>query len=52
MCTIRGRIMKLCDSDQSILKDMASKMKIKFDKYWGCTEKQNVLLYVAVVLDP
>ncbi|KAL4586566.1 hypothetical protein LXL04_011203 [Taraxacum kok-saghyz] len=52
ICTIRGRIMKLCDSDPLIMKDMASKMKIKFDKYWGCTEKQNVLLYVAVVLDP
>ncbi|KAL4561599.1 hypothetical protein LXL04_033769 [Taraxacum kok-saghyz] len=32
MCTIRGRIMKLCDSDRLIMKDMASKMKIKFDK--------------------
>jgi len=31
---------------------MASSMKIKFDKYWGNIEKQNILLYVAVVLDP
>lgn len=52
ICTVRGRILKLCASDQSILKDMASKMKTKFDKYWGCVEKQNVLLYVAVILDP
>ena len=52
VCTIRGRIIKWCDSDKSILKDMASKMKTNFDKYWGCIEKQNALLYVAIVLDP
>ena len=31
---------------------MASSMKRKFDKYWGNIENQNMLLYVAVVLDP
>ncbi|WOG86528.1 hypothetical protein DCAR_0205739 [Daucus carota subsp. sativus] len=31
---------------------MAVKMKLKCDKYWGNIEKQNMLLYVAVVLDP
>ncbi|KAL4566910.1 hypothetical protein LXL04_031036 [Taraxacum kok-saghyz] len=52
ICTVRGRILKLCANNQSILKEMACKMKTKFDKYWGCVEKQNVLLYVAIVLDP
>lgn len=27
-------------------------MKVKFDKYWGIGDKFNLLLYVAVVLDP
>ncbi|XP_059635034.1 zinc finger BED domain-containing protein RICESLEEPER 2-like isoform X1 [Cornus florida] len=31
---------------------MASKMKIKFDKYWGSIEKVNMLVVLAVVLDP
>jgi len=31
---------------------MASSVKRKFDKYWGNIENQNMLLYVAVVLDP
>ena len=39
-----------------MLYSMAKTMKEKFDKYWGSGEdsskKGNVLLYVAVVLDP
>ncbi|XP_077249164.1 zinc finger BED domain-containing protein RICESLEEPER 2-like [Tasmannia lanceolata] len=31
---------------------MASKMKGKFDKYWGNIDKINMMLLVAVVLDP
>ncbi|KAL7254645.1 hypothetical protein ACSBR1_008906 [Camellia fascicularis] len=31
---------------------MAVNMKEKFDKYWGDGDKINLLLYVAVVLDP
>ncbi|KAF5932160.1 hypothetical protein HYC85_028331 [Camellia sinensis] len=31
---------------------MAVNMKAKFDKYWGDGDKINLLLYVAVVLDP
>jgi hypothetical protein len=31
---------------------MAVRMKIKFDKYWGDIEKVNMILLVAVVLDP
>uniref|UniRef100_A0A9I9ED14 BED-type domain-containing protein n=1 Tax=Cucumis melo TaxID=3656 RepID=A0A9I9ED14_CUCME len=27
-------------------------MKAKFEKYWGNNEKNNLLLYVAIVLDP
>ncbi|CAL5370662.1 unnamed protein product [Camellia sinensis] len=31
---------------------MTKKMKEKFDKYWGNGDKINLLLYIAVVLDP
>uniref|UniRef100_A0A803MMI1 BED-type domain-containing protein n=1 Tax=Chenopodium quinoa TaxID=63459 RepID=A0A803MMI1_CHEQI len=31
---------------------MATKMKEKYDKYWGDPEKMNMLIFIAVVLDP
>ncbi|CAL1401760.1 unnamed protein product [Linum trigynum] len=31
---------------------MATKMKQKYDKYWGAVDKMNKLLYIAAVLDP
>lgn len=30
----------------------ATRMKKKFDKYWGKVEKMNMLIYMAVILDP
>ncbi|KAK4403849.1 Zinc finger BED domain-containing protein RICESLEEPER 2 [Sesamum angolense] len=39
-------------SDDDILVDMARQIKVKFDKYWGDVEKMNMMLYVAVMLDP
>lgn len=38
--------------DDSILIDMADKMKVKFEKYWGDFDNMNILLFVVVVLDP
>ncbi|XP_073294475.1 zinc finger BED domain-containing protein DAYSLEEPER-like [Primulina huaijiensis] len=31
---------------------MAKRMKEKYDKYWGSTEKMNMILYYAVIFDP
>lgn len=31
---------------------MASKMREKFNKYWGSLDKFNLLIYVAAILDP
>ncbi|CAN0875623.1 Zinc finger BED domain-containing protein RICESLEEPER 1 [Linum grandiflorum] len=31
---------------------MASKMRIKYEKYWGDIEKMNKLLYIDIVLHP
>ncbi|CAL1390061.1 unnamed protein product [Linum trigynum] len=36
------------DLDLSI---MASKMKMKYEKYWGDVDKMNKLLYIATVMD-
>ncbi|KAJ1421346.1 Ribonuclease H-like superfamily [Sesbania bispinosa] len=37
--------------DRSI-STMAQKMKTKYDKYWGNPDKLNMLLLIALVLDP
>ncbi|KAL0545746.1 hypothetical protein IC582_015638 [Cucumis melo] len=39
-------------SGNALLVGMAKNMKAKFEKYWGNNEKNNLLLYVAIVLDP
>ena len=49
---VHGRLVKWSESPDSILNEMASRMKIKFDKYWDTLEKHNKLMYVVIVLDP
>ena len=53
---IKRKIDLFSRSEDHFLYSMAKTMKEKFDKYWGSGEdsskKGNVLLYVAVVLDP
>ena len=53
---IKRKIDLFSRSEDHFLYPMAKTMKEKFDKYWGSGEdlskKGNVLLYVAVVLDP
>ena len=52
MFVIQANISNLSKSQNHLLKNMATKMKFKFDKYWGKGDKMNHLLYVAVILDP
>ncbi|KAL4652108.1 hypothetical protein ACB092_01G209400 [Castanea dentata] len=52
MFVIQENIAHLIKSENHILKNMATKMEAKFEKYWGKGDKINQLLYVAVVLDP
>ncbi|XP_038904452.1 zinc finger BED domain-containing protein RICESLEEPER 2-like [Benincasa hispida] len=40
------------DNENLIFVNVVKSMEAKFDKYWGNNEKTNLLLYVAVVLDP
>ncbi|XP_059292201.1 zinc finger BED domain-containing protein RICESLEEPER 1-like [Lycium ferocissimum] len=49
---LQSIIVQYSNCSDSILTDMARKMKIKFDKYWGDFEDINILLFFAVVLDP
>ncbi|KAL4021139.1 hypothetical protein IC575_019930 [Cucumis melo] len=39
-------------SSNALLVEMANNIKEKFEKYWGNNEKNNLLLYVTIVLDP
>ena len=52
MFVIQENIVHLIKSQNVLLKNMATKMEAKFEKYWGKGNKINQLLYVAVVLDP
>ena len=52
MFVIQENISNLSKSQNHLLKNMATKMEFKFDKYWGKGDKMNHLLYVAVILDP
>ena len=52
MFMIQENIAHLIKSQTHLLKNMATKMEVKFEKYWGKVNKINQLLNVAVVLDP
>ncbi|KAL5570623.1 hypothetical protein UlMin_027198 [Ulmus minor] len=52
LCEILNLLKKLVITNDILLLDMVSKMKKKFDKYWGNLDNTNLLLYVAAVLDP
>ena len=48
-----GRMIKKYETDHDpSIRLMASNMKMKYEKYWGQPDKLNLLLLVAVVLDP
>ncbi|CAL5408167.1 unnamed protein product [Camellia sinensis] len=52
VCGIESALTEWGKSLDPSLKAMAIKMKTKFDKYWGKIEKINMMLLIAVVLDP
>jgi hypothetical protein len=49
---IHEHLKSYCQSGDMLLSNMAQRMKVKYDKYWGGIEKVNMLLFVAIVLDP
>ncbi|KAK9286316.1 hypothetical protein L1049_014706 [Liquidambar formosana] len=52
VCAIENTIADWSKSLDPCLSSMAVKMKDKFDRYWGNIDKINMMLLVAVVLDP
>ncbi|XP_058756596.1 zinc finger BED domain-containing protein RICESLEEPER 2-like [Vicia villosa] len=45
-------ILKMCYSEDEKVRSMAIKMKAKYNKYWGKPNHLNMLLLIAMVLDP
>ncbi|KAK9273474.1 hypothetical protein L1049_018284 [Liquidambar formosana] len=52
ICTIENTISDWSKSLDPYLSSMAIRMKLKFDKYWGDIDKVNLMVVIAVVLDP
>ncbi|XP_060676328.1 uncharacterized protein LOC132805410 [Ziziphus jujuba] len=52
ICSIQSQLDAWSLSGEYLLNDMATKMKRKFDKYWGKMDDINPLLLIAIVLDP
>jgi hypothetical protein len=50
--SVGRKIINMCNSEDAKLKSMALKMKMKYDKYWGNPDRLNMLLLIAMVLDP
>jgi hypothetical protein len=52
ICGIQSHLQTFSESGDSVLSAMAEKMKMKYNKYWGDLDMVNLMLFVAVVLDP
>ncbi|XP_024962436.1 zinc finger BED domain-containing protein RICESLEEPER 1-like [Cynara cardunculus var. scolymus] len=52
LCEIDSQLSYLASNNGSLLYTMATKMKSKYDKYWGDPDRINPMLFLAVVLDP
>ncbi|KAL4277822.1 hypothetical protein GQ457_03G012640 [Hibiscus cannabinus] len=49
---VRDLISSYCDHESESIRKMAHQMKVKHDKYWGHVDNLNILLFVALLLDP
>ena len=53
LVSLQDRLNQLCNGrSDPLLKSMAQRMKLKYDKYWGSVDRINPMLFVAVVVDP
>jgi hypothetical protein len=52
ICGIQSHLQAFSESADHVLSVMAKKMKMKYNKYWGDLDMINLMLFVAVVLDP
>jgi predicted ATPase len=49
---MHARLNEIATGEDPILASMAYKMKLKFQKYWEEEGNLNILLFIAVILDP
>ena len=49
---IREFLIQWSTNVNSVLSNLSSNMKVKYNKYWGSGERINKLIFIAVVLDP
>ena len=49
---IGKKIKEMCNHPDTRIKSAAEGMKMKYDKYWGDPNSLNMLLLIALVLDP
>ncbi|KAL4298123.1 hypothetical protein GQ457_12G015520 [Hibiscus cannabinus] len=49
---VRDLISSCCGHESESIRKMAHQMKVKHDKYWGQVDNLNILLFVALLLDP
>lgn len=52
LVTMHAAISSMCLNEDEKKRKMALSMKAKYDKYWDNMDNMNVLLYVALLLDP
>ena len=53
LVSLQDQLNHLCNGrGDPLLKGMAQRMKLKYDKYWGSVDRINLMLFVAVVVDP
>ncbi|KAL4388635.1 hypothetical protein GQ457_09G019360 [Hibiscus cannabinus] len=49
---VRDLISSCCCYGSESIREMAHQMKVKHDKYWGHVDNLNILMFVALLLDP
>jgi hypothetical protein len=52
ICGIQAHLQAFSESGDYVLSAMADKMKMTYNKYWRDLDRVNLMLFVAVVLDP
>lgn len=49
---VSSLISSFCEDENENIRNMATKMKKKHDKYWADADNINILLFIATILDP
>lgn len=52
ICGVGYVISTYCENENEYIRSMAHAMKAKYDKYWANVDNINILLFIALVLNP